>query len=140
MLFEYWDTINWIGAGCIMALILFSCYAVLELSWAKKRNLAFLVPVILFVGMAGLTWGTAAPTYSYMEREYWQSQLEYEASMELVEARVAEELERMTVDFAEELPAYCVRGYPHARTDAQVRHCTALEINRLIVNLNSNAE
>ncbi len=140
MLFEHWDTINWIGAGCIFALILFSCYMVLELSHAKNRNFAIFVPIILFVGCAGLIWGTAAPTHSYMEREYWQAQLEYEASMELVEERVAEELERMTVDFSESLPAYCNRGYPHARTDAQVRHCTALEINRLIENLNSNAE
>lgn len=142
MLFEYWDKINWIGAGCIMALILFSCYAVLELSWAKNRNFVIFVPILLFVGLAGLIFTTAAPTHSFMEREFWQGQLEYEASMELVEQRVAEELERMTVDFSENLPVYCTRGYPHARTDAQVRHCTALEINRLIENyhLNANAK
>lgn len=85
MLFEHWDTINWIGAGCIMALILFSCYAVLELSWAKSRNLAMLIPVILLVGMAGLIWGSAAPSHSYMEREYWTAKLEQESQQEQFE-------------------------------------------------------
>ena len=53
----------------------------------------------------------------------------------IVEERVAQEVEKMTVDFAAELPVYCNRGYLPKRTDMQMRHCAALEINRVIDNI-----
>ena len=131
-----WDTLNWVGAGLTFAVMMYAL-----LSAAERGGWhTFLVPVILFAGMAGFLFATAAPTYSYMEREHWTTVIQREANEAEVERLVSERMAQLTTNLEAELPHYCDRRYSLRRTDSQTRHCYVIEVNRLMENYANQSE
>ena len=95
-----WTAINYYAAlatvmvmamGVTMANIYF-----LEKKQTGRAGLAILF--FIFVGMFGFMGLSAAPTYSYMERDHWENVFKLEAETKLIEAELHEKMETIFSD------------------------------------------